>query len=128
MNDLDSDHVTDNITDHIADNLLENDPFADDLDEPAAPSSGTDQPIRNSVFFEQIPVMVSLEVASIELPLGELMQVSDGSVIPLDKEVGEPLDVKVNGKLLAKGEVVVENGKYGLRIISVEDAPLTELG
>ncbi|MGL5706849.1 MAG: lateral flagellar motor switch protein LfiN, partial [Aeromonas sp.] len=67
---------------------------------------------------------VTLEVASTEVPLGDLMRVEEGAVIELDKLAGEPLDVRVNGRLLAKGEVVVVNGKYGLRLVDVIDTSL----
>ncbi|MGL4205196.1 MAG: flagellar motor switch protein FliN [Aeromonadaceae bacterium] len=76
---------------------------------------------RDLSFFRNIPVNVTLEVASTELPLGDLMQVAEGSVIELDKQVGDPLDVRVNGRLLARGEVVVVNGKYGLRLVEIVD-------
>lgn len=72
-------------------------------------------------FFRNIPVKVTLEVASTELPLGNLMQVADGAVIGLDKRAGEPLDVRVNGQLLARGELVVVDGKYGVRLLEVVD-------
>ena len=73
-------------------------------------------------FFRHIPVKVTLEVASAEISLGDLMQAESGSVIELDKMAGEALDVRVNGRLLARGEVVVVNGKYGLRLVEVLDA------
>lgn len=76
---------------------------------------------RELEFFRHIPVKVTLEVASTELPLGDLMQLQEGAVIKLDKQSGEALDIRVNGKLMAKGEVVVINGNYGLRIISLHD-------
>lgn len=81
----------------------------------------SDSKERDLRFFRNIPVNVTLEVASTELPLGDLMQVGEGSVIELDKQVGEPLDVRVNGRLLARGEVVVVNGKYGLRLVEIVD-------
>ncbi|MCK6263373.1 flagellar motor switch protein FliN [Vibrio sp. ZSDE26] len=78
---------------------------------------------RELSFFRQIPVTVTLEVASTAVTLGELMQVGPNSVIELDKLNGEPLDVKVNGHLLGHAEVVVINDKYGLRITDIaEDA------
>ena len=87
-----------------------------------APTSSSKQ--RDLSFFRQIPVKVTLEVASTEVPLGDLMRVEEGAVIELDKLAGEPLDVRVNGRLLAKGEVVVVNGKYGLRLVDVIDTNL----
>ena len=101
--------------------------FGDDISMPSAadymaPTSSTKQ--RDLSFFHQIPVKVTLEVASTEVALGELMKVEEGAVIELDKLAGEPLDVRVNGRLLAKGEVVVVNGKYGLRLVDVVDTKL----
>lgn len=101
--------------------------FGDDISMPSAadymaPTSSSKQ--RDLSFFRQIPVKVTLEVASTEVSLGELMRVEEGVVIELDKLAGEPLDVRVNGRLLAKGEVVVVNGKYGLRLVDVSDTNL----
>lgn len=79
---------------------------------------------RDLSFFRNIPVRVTLEVASAELPLGELMQAGKGSVLALDKQAGAPLDVRVNGHLLARGEVVLVNGKYGLRLTEIIDEQL----
>ncbi|HGY5297490.1 TPA: lateral flagellar motor switch protein LfiN [Aeromonas salmonicida] len=101
--------------------------FGDDISMPSAadymaPTSSSKQ--RDLSFFRQIPVKVTLEVASTEVSLGELMRVEEGAVIELDKLAGETLDVRVNGRLLAKGEVVVVNGKYGLRLVDVSDTNL----
>ncbi|TNI86475.1 lateral flagellar motor switch protein LfiN [Aeromonas sobria] len=101
--------------------------FGDGISMPSAadymaPTSSSKQ--RDLSFFRQIPVKVTLEVASTEVPLGDLMRVEEGAVIELDKLAGEPLDVRVNGRLLAKGEVVVVNGKYGLRLVDVIDTNL----
>lgn len=74
---------------------------------------------RDLAYFQQLPVRVSLEVASAEISLGELMQAGEGAVIELDKMAGEPLDIKVNGTLLAQGEVVLANGRYGVRLTRV---------
>ncbi len=86
------------------------------------------QPNRPDMsFFGKIPVNVTLEVASVEITLKELMEVDTSSVIVLDKLAGEPLDVKVNGALFAKAEVVVMNGNYGLRIVELSGTSLDEL-
>ncbi|MEZ8143228.1 flagellar motor switch protein FliN [Enterovibrio sp. FF113] len=81
-------------------------------------------PERDLSFFKKIPVTVTLEVASKEIALGDLMKAGEGSVIELDKLNGEPLDVKVNGSLMGHAEVVVVNDKYGLRLIDVLDSAL----
>ncbi|MBD7976704.1 MULTISPECIES: flagellar motor switch protein FliN [Pseudomonas] len=76
-------------------------------------------PQQDLSFFGKIPVHVTLEVASVEVPLQDLLAVDVQSVIALDKLAGEPLDVKVNGAPFAKAEVVVLNGNYGLRILEL---------
>lgn len=93
----------------------------ENLSEPAY----TPQPERDLSFFKNIPVTVTLEVASKEVALGDLMKAGEGSVIELDKMNGEPLDVKVNGSLMGHAEVVVVNDKYGLRLIDVVDETLS---
>jgi flagellar motor switch protein FliN/FliY len=84
-------------------------------------------PQQDLSFFGKIPVNVTLEVASTEISLKELMEVDASSVIVLDKLAGEPLDVKVNGALFAKAEVVVMNGNYGLRIVELSGTGLNDL-
>ena len=66
-----------------------------------------------------IPVTVSMEVGNTEITIRNLLQLSQGSVIELDRLAGEPLDVKVNGTLIAHGEVVVVNEKFGIRLTDV---------
>lgn len=84
-------------------------------------------PQQDLSFFGKIPVHVTLEVASVEISLKELMDVDTSSVIQLDKLAGEPLDVKVNGALFAKAEVVVLNGNYGLRIVELNGNRFNDL-
>jgi flagellar motor switch protein FliN/FliY len=84
-------------------------------------------PQQDLSFFGKIPVNVTLEVASTEIPLKDLMDVDANSVIALDKLAGDPLDVKVNGALFAKAEVVVINGNYGLRIVELSGTSLNDL-
>ncbi len=95
--------------------------------EPAAIETQPQLPQQDLSFFGKIPVNVTLEVASTEISLKELMDVDASSVIVLDKLAGEPLDVKVNGALFAKAEVVVMNGNYGLRIVELSGTTLNEL-
>lgn len=97
------------------------------LVEAPAPSVAPSLPQQDLAFFGKIPVKVTLEVASTEISLKELMQVDTSSVIVLDKLAGEPLDVKVNGALYARAEVVVINGNYGLRIVELSGQDLSEL-
>lgn len=82
---------------------------------------------RKLSLFSRIPVTLTLEVASVDISLADLMAVNNESVIELDKMAGEPLDIKVNGILFGKAEVVVLNDKYGLRIIEFNNKELGEL-
>ncbi|WP_455385730.1 flagellar motor switch protein FliN [Acidihalobacter prosperus] len=66
-----------------------------------------------------IPVTVSMEIGRTRLPIRNLLRLNQGSVIELDRLAGEPLDVLVNGTLIAHGEVVVVNEKYGIRLTDV---------
>lgn len=66
-----------------------------------------------------IPVRISMEVGSTAITIRNLLQLNQGSVIELDRLAGEPLDVLVNGTLIAHGEVVVVNDKFGIRMTDV---------
>ena len=66
-----------------------------------------------------IPVSISMEVGNTDITIRNLLQLNQGSVIELDRLAGEPLDVLVNGTLIAHGEVVVVNEKFGIRMTDV---------
>lgn len=66
-----------------------------------------------------IPVSISMEVGSTDISIRNLLQLNQGSVVELDRLAGEPLDVLVNGTLIAHGEVVVVNEKFGIRLTDV---------
>ena len=66
-----------------------------------------------------VPVTLSMEVGRTKVPIRNLLQLNQGSVVELDREAGEPLDVFVNGTLIAHGEVVVVNDKFGIRLTDV---------
>ncbi len=66
-----------------------------------------------------VPVTVSMEIGRSKLPIRNLLQLNQGSVVELDRMAGEPLDVLVNGTLIAHGEVVVVNEKFGIRLTDV---------
>ncbi|GLZ85933.1 flagellar motor switch protein FliN [Metapseudomonas resinovorans] len=66
-----------------------------------------------------IPVSISMEVGNTDITIRNLLQLNQGSVIELDRLAGEPLDVLVNGTLIAHGEVVVVNEKFGIRLTDV---------
>ena len=69
-----------------------------------------------------IPVTLSMEIGRTKISIKNLLQLNQGSVVELDRVAGEPLDVKVNGTLVAHGEVVVVNEKFGIRLTDVISA------
>ena len=69
-----------------------------------------------------VPVTLSMEVGRTRVPIRNLLQLNQGSVVELDRAAGEPLDVFVNGTLVAHGEVVVVNEKFGIRLTDVVSA------
>lgn len=66
-----------------------------------------------------VPVSVSLRVGSTEITIRNLVQLVEGSVVALDREYSEPMDVLVNGTLIAHGEIVVVDDKFGVRLTDV---------
>lgn len=91
----------------------------DNLHPDANPTSG--EPVDlNGVL--DIPVTLSVEIGQTSLSIQNLLQLNQGSVVELDRLAGEPLDVLVNGTLVAHGEVVVINDKFGIRLTDVVSA------
>jgi flagellar motor switch protein FliN/FliY len=66
-----------------------------------------------------VPVTISMEIGRTKINIRNLLQLNQGSVVELDRLAGEPLDVLVNGTLIAQGEVVVVNEKFGLRLTDI---------
>ena len=66
-----------------------------------------------------VPVTLSMEVGRTRIPIRNLLQLNQGSVVELERGAGEPLDVFVNGTLIAQGEVVVVNDRFGVRLTDV---------
>ena len=66
-----------------------------------------------------IPVTVSVELGRTKIPIRNLLQLAQGSVVELDRLAGEPMDVLVNNTLIAQGEVVVVNEKFGIRLTDI---------
>lgn len=85
--------------------------------EPAARTKRAGSPDMDVIL--DIPVRISMEVGNTEITIRNLLQLNQGSVIELDRLAGEPLDVLVNGTLIAHGEVVVVNEKFGIRMTDV---------
>jgi len=77
---------------------------------------------RNLELLLDVEIPISVEVGRTEMSLEEVLELVPGSVIALDKKSEEPVDLRVNGKLVARGEVVLVDDTYGLRITQVVDA------
>ncbi len=74
---------------------------------------------RELDFILDIPLTVSAQLGSTQLLVNELLQLGQGSVVELNKLAGEPLEILVNGKLIARGEAVVINEKFGVRLTDI---------
>ncbi len=86
------------------------------LDGESASNPGSD--VNLDVILD-VSVTLSMEVGRTRIPIRNLLQLNQGSVVELEREAGEPLDVYVNGTLVAHGEVVVVNEKFGIRLTDV---------
>jgi flagellar motor switch protein FliN/FliY len=74
---------------------------------------------KNLDFILDIPMQVTVQVGSTKMAIRDLLQLGQGSVVELEKLAGEAMEVLVNNKLVARGEVVVVNEKYGIRLTDV---------
>lgn len=120
--DVDQDSMADEWAAAMEEQVTEDAAQAVDLEEfdeaPAAGSGGVEGRPDLDVILD-IPVSISMEVGRTAITIRNLLQLNQGSVIELDRLAGEPLDVLVNGTLIAHGEVVVVNEKFGIRMTDV---------
>ena len=123
----------------MASDDIDQDSMADDWAAAMAEQADVDEAMASTVSFDElknevlkqppgspdldvildIPVSISMEVGRTSITIRNLLQLNQGSVIELDRLAGEPLDVLVNGTLIAHGEVVVVNEKFGIRMTDV---------
>ncbi|MFZ5776199.1 MAG: flagellar motor switch protein FliN [Thermodesulfobacteriota bacterium] len=89
--------------------------FAELGDGTAAAPSGS----QNLDFLLDIPLEVTVELGRTSMIIHKMLQLTQGSVVELDKAAGEPVDIFVNNKLLGKGEVIVVNERFGIRITEI---------
>jgi flagellar motor switch protein FliN/FliY len=128
-----------NLTQHDLDKLMSDDPgLAQDWGDPgpaSLPAAGDgasgdqsafgppppsqDGATRPLDFILDIPLEISVELGRTRMIINDLLQLGQGSVIELSKLAGEPLEIFVNGKLVARGEVVVVNEKFGVRVTDI---------
>ena len=83
------------------------------------PSPSSSPELPNLQFILDIPLQVTVELGRKRLLVHDLLQLSQGSVIELTKQIGEPFEVLINQKLIARGEIVVINDKFGVRITDI---------
>ncbi len=81
--------------------------------------SFADEGAEHYRFLADIPVRLSVEVGNVSLKLSEIMDLSEGSIVELGRQANELLDINVNGTLVAKGEVVTIDGRFGIRVAEV---------
>jgi len=86
---------------------------------PPVDNQGAVSANKNIDFVLDIPLQVTVQIGSTRMLIRELLQLGQGSVIELNKLAGEPMEVLVNNKLVARGEVVVVNEKFGIRLTDV---------
>jgi len=89
----------------------------EELTEDDVPLSGDEKRKLDTIL--DIPVTISMEVGRSNISIRNLLQLNQGSVVELDRVAGEALDVLINGTLIAHGEVVVVNDKFGIRLTDV---------
>jgi len=104
----DADQEANNVQQAAMDNLVEE-------------SVGGDTNVELEAILD-IPVSLSVRIGQTRLNIRNLLQLNQGSVVELDRLAGEPLDVLVNGTLVAHGEIVVVNEKYGIRLTDIVSA------
>ena len=78
--------------------------------------------MKNLDLILDIPMQISVQLGAVKMYVRDLLQLGQGSVVELDKMAGEPMEVLVNNKLVARGEVVVVNEKFGIRLTDVVSA------
>ncbi len=84
-----------------------------------APAAAAASPLSSLGVVSDVPLRVTVEVGSTKMLVRDVLQFAKGSVIDLDRASGEPADVLVNGRLLAKGEVTVEDDRLAVRIVEM---------
>ncbi len=85
---------------------------------PVAPAD-EEEPAANLDLLLDVTLGITVELGRARMPIREVLSLKRGSVVPLDRMAGEPVDVLINGTLLARGEVVVVDEKFGVRITSI---------
>lgn len=80
---------------------------------------GQTQPVGNLDMIMDIPVVLSVELGRTKMLINDILQLGQGSIVELEKMAGEPMEIFINEKLMARGEVVVMNEKFGIRLTDI---------
>jgi flagellar motor switch protein FliN/FliY len=94
-------------------------PAFDSSDTPADPRQTGGGHMQDIQMVLDIPIQLSVELGRTKVPIKHILQLAQGSIVELDALAGEPMDVLVNGYLIAQGEVVVVNEKFGIRLTDI---------
>lgn len=105
--------------DNLADKLAEETKAAEPSAAPTPENPEEAKKDRNLQMIMDIPLRVTVELGRTKMPVNELLNLGQGSVIELNKLAGEPMEVLVNDKLIARGEAVVVNEKFGVRLTDI---------
>jgi flagellar motor switch protein FliN/FliY len=90
-----------------------------DLNSQQAATAANAAATRSMAFLLDVPLTLTVELGRTRMKIADLLRLVKGSVIELEKLAGEPLDVRVNGHLIARGEAVIVNDKFGVRLSDV---------
>lgn len=93
-------------------------------EESAAPQLPRSLDFRNLAAMLDVPLHLTVELGRAELPLAEVLALKPGSVVELDRFPGEPLDLYANGRLVARGEIIVLNDIFGFRVAEIPNTSL----
>ncbi len=89
-------------------------------DEEAPTPEREEESGRGLDFVADVPLQITVTLGSTEVTIEDLLKMTTGSVLELDKLAGEPLEIKLNQKMIARGEVVTINDKYGIRLTDID--------
>jgi len=103
----------------LDDTEMETSVVSENQEPPATTAEEVAQPERGLEFLYDVPLQISVEVGRSKILLKDLLKMGEGYVIELDKLAGDPLDLYVNSRLIAKGEAVMVGDKFGIRLTDV---------
>lgn len=103
----------------MTDETNETDNAAEEAANGLAQAPAADEEVRDLDFILDIPLELSVELGRTKMLVNDLLQLGQGSIVELNKIAGEPLEIFINRKLVARGEVVVVNEKFGVRLTDI---------